>query len=148
MATSLARQLRRLAAPQTNLLKADRKKASILFDPTNLLCLLHRSFWVWGTWEARRPLLRIMCNTIYRLFEDFWASRPYRRDQPTGWQSTVQVPHPHLALIHHATQRPGWPVSYPFMTWKPLLGQSRCLRLKTSSTAGTGSKPCRSQVCP
>lgn len=33
MATSLARQLRRLAAPQTNLLKADRKKASILFDP-------------------------------------------------------------------------------------------------------------------
>ena len=31
--TSLARQLRKLAAPQTDLLKADNKKPSILFDP-------------------------------------------------------------------------------------------------------------------
>ena len=33
MATSLARQLKKLAAPQTTLLKLDKKKPSLLFDP-------------------------------------------------------------------------------------------------------------------
>lgn len=33
MTTSLARQLKKLAAPQTTLLKLDKKKPSLLFDP-------------------------------------------------------------------------------------------------------------------
>ncbi len=39
MATSLARQLKKLAAPQTTLLKLDKKKPSLLFDPKEVASL-------------------------------------------------------------------------------------------------------------
>jgi len=48
MSTSLARQLKKLAAPQTSLLKLDKKKPSLLFDPKEAANLDRDAFYEIG----------------------------------------------------------------------------------------------------
>jgi U3 small nucleolar RNA-associated protein 10 len=45
MATSLARQLKKLQAPQTSLLNLDKKKPSLLFNPSEAASLDRSAFY-------------------------------------------------------------------------------------------------------
>ena len=49
MATSLARQLKKLQAPQTSLLNLDKKKPSLLFDPSEAASLDRSAVYDIGT---------------------------------------------------------------------------------------------------
>lgn len=49
--TSLSRQLRKLAAPQTSLLKLDKKKPSLLFDPLEAANLDRDAVYEIGTYS-------------------------------------------------------------------------------------------------
>ena len=59
MSTSLARQLKKLAAPQTSLLKLDKKKPSLLFDPKEAANLDRDAFYEIGKLNLLRAALQV-----------------------------------------------------------------------------------------
>ena len=72
MSTSLARQLKKLQAPQTDLLKLDKKKPSILFDPKEAANINRDAIYDLGnfnSFSSHSFALFFNClNTIYRSF--------------------------------------------------------------------------------